>query len=75
MLEEYRETLRGLYVLLERKQAQRQKVWQNVALCDRLNREINLVWCEIYEIQDVIRKLERRERDDVYGYRWGVHRF
>lgn len=80
MIDEYRETLRGLFTLLEQKKTlRREKRWDIEARSD-LDHHIAVIESEIYSTQDVLRALERRERDDGvihYGYRRrvrdGVH--
>lgn len=80
MIDEYRETLQGLFALLERKKTlRREKRWDIEARSD-FDHHITVIQKEIEGVQDVIRTLERRERDDGvihYGYRrrvrGGVH--
>ncbi len=65
-LEEYRDTLHRLFALLEKKRVTLENADGPHGL---VRRQIEVIECEITEIQDVICALERSGRHDLYGYR------
>ena len=72
IIDEYRKTEAALFSLLEKKQALYRKMRWDIETRSDLNQQIGVIKQEIYETQETLCRLERRERDDGtlhYGYR------